>query len=1435
MKHLFTLRAVLALAAALGAPAAVHASTYIKADNTNSLDQAISWGGTAPTSTDIANWSGTYSATATGVAAGSTNSLCALFPGSALAWQGITVGTVAGTALTTNTITPYITNVVNATEVTTAITGSTLVTNIVTVTTKAAHGYACGQSVTIAGVTPAGYNGTYTIVGVPSSTTFQVFSPTAGLAALTGFGTVQSVIYVGGAGTATTSSQLTIGTSGIDLSQGNVSVCLNAKGFSFSGNQTWNVPPGGDLHFGATGVGAANSTVLTSGNDGTITVTGGGVVDANEGGSTGFSDAAGWAGFSGNWIVNSGTTLRGYRQGATAFGTGTITLNGGKLALGGLSGGVGSWTWTVPITLQTGTTSYLSDENETGTGRYAKLNMAIAGAGNVTFLEAPNYNFNAFTSLDLGFILTGANTFSGTMTIGGPVENGFPGRLTYVRVGGTQTSSSDTGTGAGNAGSLGTGNVVNNGVLTFMDTTAISVPNVISGTGTLRVGSLASTYVGAAYQTVTLLANNTYTGPTIINAGTLQLGASGSIVNSASITLATNSVNGGAVVNTFDVSALPAGFVTSPGQTLNLLGGQVLGSLNLAAGSTNLLVPAGSNTVGTLSISGNLTLSGGSNTLVLDINNVANDQVSVGGNLTASGVTTLQFVPPGTGINAGTYTLMTVSGTLSATPANFNIAGLAAGARPQTFRIAISGGAVQLVVVGSPGSLTWVGDGVNNAWDTDTTKNWFNTLTSAKDYFFAGDLVTFDDTGSNSPAIKLASPLKPGAVTFNNSAQNYTLSGAGQITGPTTLTMNGSGLLTLNTSNSFTGVVMVNGGTIAITNEAALGEPTNVTANSLSLNGGALLTTNALVLGLNTNRGILLGGGGSFIVTNGSTLTIASVVGDTNGSSVLTKIGDGTLILNGNNNYGGGTIVDGGAVVCGSSHGLGLSGSWCPGFTLNAGMVDINGQGNYGNASLAVSNNLLFNSVFITFAGNAGATMTLTDSVPGHAGFCLYGTSPVNTVITYSGANNPGKATIGAPWYAVGTGAYPRTYQVQVDSSTATSVGVEFTAQMSYLGYEGKWATVQKTGAGTMAISAPNYFPGLQVSAGTLLVNHPYALGADRSPNYQAQGTGMTNLVTVDGGTIDLNGFSPAIEGLTDNGAGTGTILNNGPTASTLTLGYSPSNSVVVTSYGGVLADGTSALSLVMTGSGMQTLTGNNTYSGTTTVSNGTLVIDAPGQIGLGKAASTVAVVGGAFGGSGTVNAPVFVQAGGTLAPGAGASTTVTMTITTNLTLSGACLMNVDKDTATNDLVVLTGGTVNYGGTLVVATNLMQSTTLASGDTFQLFSAPAHSGAFHSIVGSPGPGLAWRFNPANGLLSVVNFVPQPRITSITLSGNQLVISGTNGVVGAQYHVLTTTNLALPLTQWSVGSPTNTFSAETFSVTNTVNPSAPQNFYLISTP
>jgi hypothetical protein len=96
----------------------------------------------------------------------------------------------------------------------------------------------------------------------------------------------------------------------------------------------------------------------------------------------------------------------------------------------------------------------------------------------------------------------------------------------------------------------------------------------------------------------------------------------------------------------------------------------------------------------------------------------------------------------------------------------------------------------------------------------------------------------------------------------------------------------------------------------------------------------------------------------------------------------------------------------------------------------------------------------------------------------------------------------------------------------------------------------------------------------------------------------------------------------------------------------------------------------------------------------------------------------------------------------------------------------------LDKDQAqSNDVVQVTLGTLTYGGALSV-TNV-GATPLVAGDQFTLFSAPSAVGDFTSITPSePGNGLAWDFNPASGVLSVVG-AAAPALTWTNLGGGVL--------------------------------------------------------------
>ena len=176
---------------------------------------------------------------------------------------------------------------------------------------------------------------------------------------------------------------------------------------------------------------------------------------------------------------------------------------------------------------------------------------------------------------------------------------------------------------------------------------------------------------------------------------------------------------------------------------------------------------------------------------------------------------------------------------------------------------------------------------------------------------------------------------------------------------------------------------------------------------------------------------------------------------------------------------------------------------------------------------------------------------------------------------------------------------------------------------------------------------------------------------------------------------------------------------------------------------------------VIKTGAGDWVLTGSNTFSGGLTLSGGALWVNNAAGSGTGSG-SVVAEEGSLLGGSGVLAGPVVIGDGATLSPGAPVGT---LTLGQSLTLAGesATRVEVNKATGASDLVVC-AGTVAYDGALVV-TNL--SGALAPGDAFTLFRAGGSAGDFAQLVGSPGPDMAWRFEPTSGVLSVVSTLPQP--------------------------------------------------------------------------
>ncbi len=219
-----------------------------------------------------------------------------------------------------------------------------------------------------------------------------------------------------------------------------------------------------------------------------------------------------------------------------------------------------------------------------------------------------------------------------------------------------------------------------------------------------------------------------------------------------------------------------------------------------------------------------------------------------------------------------------------------------------------------------------------------------------------------------------------------------------------------------------------------------------------------------------------------------------------------------------------------------------------------------------------------------------------------------------------------------------------------------------------------------------------------------------------------------------------------SIGALASSGAGTAEVLAH--YNQTLTIVQDTN-----TTFSGVIASDSGTLSLTKSGTGTLTLSGANTYSGTTTITAGALQVDGS----LGSGVVTVRS-GAALTGAGSLNGPVTVQGGAWLAPGDGGIGT--LAVSNTLTTAGGTVIELSKaGTALASDQVVGLSAVNYDGSLLV-TNISdpRALALAAGDSFVLFSAASHAGAFTTLVlPALSGGLNWDTTNlnVNGSITVV--------------------------------------------------------------------------------
>ncbi|RIJ00992.1 autotransporter outer membrane beta-barrel domain-containing protein [Achromobacter sp. K91] len=970
---------------------------------------------------------------------------------------------------------------------------------------------------------------------------------------------------------------------------------------------------------------------------------------------------------------------------------GDLNLVGNQdLTLGGLVNGLGGLTkrGTGKLTLN-GANSFQGGVNLTG-GNLAVGHDAALGEGTLTVRNAGTLEASRAVTLannvqlSASLALDGSNDFTLNGVINGSTElvkNGA-GRLTLNgenrHSGGTTVNAGDLS--LGNAAALGTGmltvtgntqldtagpmrlgNTVNvDGALTVAGNNSLILDGQLNGNGTLRkTGANDLSLTGSA---------NTFSGMIDLQGGSLTTAGNNALGQNATANVAaganlfiTNlarlaSLNGNGTVtvsngNNLTIGANGAnsnfggqldgkGWLTKSGTGSLVLSGNntLTGQTSVSAGSlwvdgslasTNVMVYSGAALGGTGSIAGDVTLMGGAalkltdgytlsvGGLQLGTNSIVNASlgapalgggtalVDVTGNLTLGG--TLNISDAG-GFGTGVYRLMNYGGSLTNNGMNFGYLPGNVQAADLTLQTAVDKQINLLVAAPNVTVQFWDGsqtvgngaiEGGNGTWD-GANANWTG-VDGNGNRSWAGKFAVFQGAAGKVTVAGAQSTTgmqfmtdgyvlergSLGSLNLVNGDQGYasvrvdpgvTATINVPLVGSGTLAKLDAGTLVLNASNGYTGGTALNGGTLVLGNDKALGNGLLTAANGTTLDSNTAVTVRNKVA-LN----------GALTIAGSNAMDLNATVG---GAGGLIKNGAANLTLSGVNSYVGGTLLNAGGLIVGN------------GAALGSGTLTVGGAATLDNTqALALANNIALNA---GLAVQGSHDLTLDGNISGAGSLTKNGASTLtlNGTNSYTGGTyvNSGTVALGAGSSLAATGivtvANGATFDLsagqgaQVFGTLAGAGNIKMGTNTLLAGgsadgiFSGSvigTGTLVKQGSGTQTLTGANsYTGGTLVADGTLRAGSTTAL---------VQGTGYQVL---SGATLDLNGNVLQASSLT--GAGT-VALGAGTLTVNSAAGSASYYSGIVVGSGG----------LVKTGAGALTLTGGSAFSGGVQLKQGSI------------------------------------------------------------------------------------------------------------------------------------------------------------------------------------------------------------------------------------
>ena len=1024
--------------------------------------------------------------------------------------------------------------------------------------------------------------------------------------------------------------------------------------------------------------------------------------------------------------ANSGLNVSGI-----VSGPGGLTKTGaGLLALSGSAntyvGGTNIAAGTIAVT----SLGLGGAASSLGASSNAPANLLLANAGGS--VAALQYS-GATTTTDRGFS-TGLGLAEFNVTTGNAVLT-FSGQPTLSSTGGTVVI-------------LG-GNGSSGGAVSFTNTASA---NTLAGTGGLYIIS-GGVLLGAGTTNLTgstlRIGNNGPSGQFPVQANPAFLNISGG----------TTTTNGNLLISENNGAAQPT--------FLNLLGG----TLNVTAGARTGGTNASGSGPATLNVSGGATFNVGNSTFTFSNATGTTTTLNLGDG-TATSTTPAVLALSSIALGGGTATISLNNGALLANgsgtliPATIPTTILGGGAVFNTSTFASTVAANLSAGTTGTGGLTKLGTGVltltgsnnyaggntiaagfldveNNLSTGSLTAAAANTVAAGAGLVLGVGSTTGSGTGSftaaNVAAVLSDTTFASGSfLGFNTAGGNFTYATA--ITAPVGFIKSGGNALTLGSANTYTGPTNIAGGNLIASTLANGGSPSSIGASSnapanLIIAGGQLAYTGTTTT---IDRGITLGTTGFNtlnVSAGGSTLTFGGPVAPaaTGGSAGFQVLGGGTLVFTNATTTLAGTgnldVTDGGLVLAGTTAGNVGSGSLVIGAAN--GISPVTGQ------------------AFVTLATGGAYTVTKI-SVGQGSSTSNSGVDTLNltngTILTTTTSDSIGQAAAG---FGFGTG-----------TTTAGNGVLNISGGAQLIHTSSDFRASEAASTSTINISGPAS-GGLFVNSGTFFIGDPGTTVVNQTGGTVATVGNLTygnNGTATGGGTYNLGGGS-AGSGLLvvgtaitkANAATPGTLNFNG---GTLQTNSSNASFIATTISTNVLAGGATINTvansptiaaaflgnasspgggLTKAGTGTLTLSGSNTFTGTTNVSAGTLTLatattnnlpaSAKLLVGSGATLNVAGVTGtGGFAlasgqvlaGNGTVTGATTVAAGSTVTTGSGATASDTPgKLTTGAETWAANGTFVDKVASTTGAA---GTSTGYGE--LVLSGLTLSATNASGSQF---------------------------------------------------------------------------------------------------------------------